>query len=92
MICDRDRLMQVLLNLLMNSIKFTTKGFIRLKVHVMQHNNPPIIKFTVKDSGIGIEEERQPYIFNLFEKNESSNLNSIIKSKNKSARMGLPIS
>ena len=34
--------------------------------------------FRVKDTGIGIEEERLPYIFNLFEKDENSNLNDYL--------------
>eukprot|EP00347_Sterkiella_histriomuscorum_P015242 403357770 len=92
MTCDRDRLQQILLNLLMNSIKFTNKGFIELQIYVKQLNNPQVAKFKVKDSGLGIEEERLPYIFNLFEKNENQNLGQYLKSKNKSARMGLPIS
>lgn len=73
MTCDKDRLQQILLNLLMNSIKFTNKGFIELQVYIQHLNTPQVVQFKVKDSGIGIEEERLPYIFNLFEKNESAN-------------------
>ncbi|CDW76603.1 multi-sensor hybrid histidine kinase [Stylonychia lemnae] len=92
MTCDKDRLQQILLNLLMNSIKFTNKGFIELQVYVKHLATPQMIQFKVRDSGIGIESERLPYIFNLFEKNENSNFQQYLKSKSKSARMGLPIS
>ncbi|CDW82214.1 UNKNOWN [Stylonychia lemnae] len=90
MVADRDRLQQILLNLLMNAIKFTSQGKIELEVYVKQ--NPQYVKFRVKDTGVGIEEERLPYIFNLFEKNEKQNIQKYLSTKRKSARMGLPIS
>lgn len=54
----------------MNAVKFTSKGFIELKVEIIQTRNNPhrYVRFEVKDSGIGIEETRHTNIFNLFEK------------------------
>jgi signal transduction histidine kinase len=59
---DRHRLMQILVNLLGNAIKFTHQGFVTL--HVQQL--PLCVLFSVKDSGIGIAEDQQPEIFQRF--------------------------
>ena len=59
---DRHRLMQVLVNLLGNAIKFTHQGFVTL--HVQQL--PLCVLFSVKDSGIGIAEDQQSKIFQRF--------------------------
>jgi signal transduction histidine kinase len=59
---DRHRLMQVLVNLLGNAIKFTHQGFVTL--HVQQL--PLCVLFSVKDSGIGIAQDQQAKIFQRF--------------------------
>jgi signal transduction histidine kinase/ActR/RegA family two-component response regulator len=59
---DRHRLMQILVNLLGNAIKFTHQGHVTL--HVRQE--PLCVRFSVRDSGIGIPEEQQPKIFQRF--------------------------
>ncbi len=59
---DRHRLMQILVNLLGNAIKFTHQGFVH--VHVTQQDNG--VLFSIKDSGIGIAPELQPHIFERF--------------------------
>jgi signal transduction histidine kinase/CheY-like chemotaxis protein len=59
---DRHRLMQVLVNLLGNAIKFTAQGHVRLRVQ--NHHNG--ILFEVVDSGIGIAPEHQAQLFNRF--------------------------
>eukprot|EP00347_Sterkiella_histriomuscorum_P005710 403355564 len=89
---DKERLQQILLNLLMNSIKFTNIGSIELKVLIQLHTAPQSIIFKVQDTGTGIEQDRLPLIFNLFEKDENSSLNDYLNLNHKSARMGLPIS
>ncbi len=53
---DRIRLRQILLNLLSNAVKFTEKGFIRLKLEVVLDS----VKFTVQDSGIGMDQKDVP--------------------------------
>jgi signal transduction histidine kinase len=45
------KIKQVLINLISNSIKFTRKGKITLKVIVLADSN---LMFTVKDTGVGI--------------------------------------
>ncbi len=59
---DRHRLMQILVNLLGNAIKFTHQGHVIL--HVCQE--PLCVRFSVRDSGIGIPEAQQPKIFQRF--------------------------
>ena len=57
-------------NLLSNSLKFTQNGFITLAVKAIyeQKNGNPTLKFSVRDSGIGIKDSDQPKLFKLFSK------------------------
>ena len=59
---DRHRLMQILVNLLGNAIKFTHQGHVTLSVR----RQPLCVHFSVHDSGIGIPQEQQPKIFQRF--------------------------
>ena len=59
---DRHRLMQILVNLLGNAIKFTHQGHVTLTVR----RQPLCVHFSVRDSGIGIPEAQQPKIFQRF--------------------------
>lgn len=60
---DRSRLEQVLYNLLENAIKFTDEGEISVSSVLDKENK---IKIIVSDTGIGIPEDQQSDIFNLF--------------------------
>jgi PAS domain S-box-containing protein len=60
---DKNRLFQVLRNLLDNAFKFTEKGYI--KFGCRKSSNKEIVLF-VEDSGIGIEEEKTNIIFESF--------------------------
>jgi signal transduction histidine kinase/DNA-binding NarL/FixJ family response regulator len=61
--CDRDRLHQVLANLLGNAIKFTPKaGRIRLRVEQVDGR----VSFSVTDNGPGISDEQLPHLFDRF--------------------------
>ncbi|HQR87160.1 MAG: hypothetical protein B7Y59_08945 [Burkholderiales bacterium 35-55-47] len=59
---DRHRLMQILVNLLGNAIKFTHQGHVTLSVR----RQPLCVHFSVRDSGIGIPESQQSKIFQRF--------------------------
>ena len=59
---DRHRLMQILVNLLGNAVKFTHQGHVTLVVR----REPLCVHFSVRDSGIGIPEAQQPKIFQRF--------------------------
>lgn len=71
---DSIRLKQILINLLANSVKFTNKGSIELKVSLVEkiNNNHNIIRFAVIDSGIGILQENKSKIFKAFSQEDSS--------------------
>ncbi len=56
---DRHRLMQVLVNLLGNAIKFTHRGAVTLNVQVSGQG----VEFSVQDTGIGMTPEQQANIF-----------------------------
>lgn len=63
---DIDRLTQVLINLLNNALKFTTKGEIHLGYNLL--DNGEKIRFYVKDTGIGMSQEDASRIFGMFVK------------------------
>ncbi len=70
---DSLRLNQILTNLLSNAFKFTPKGGkITLKVCELKHEeNSVLLRFSVKDTGIGIKEENLSRIFDAFEQENS---------------------
>lgn len=67
---DEFRLKQILMNLLSNAIKFTSEGYIKIVVEYDdQHRG---IACRVSDTGIGIEPERIPTIFEPFHQEDGS--------------------
>jgi len=60
---DRQRLEQVLKNLLSNAFKFTETGGVKLTIGIHESDR---IAFAVTDSGIGIAEDQQARIFEAF--------------------------
>ncbi|MDQ1161618.1 signal transduction histidine kinase/CheY-like chemotaxis protein/CHASE3 domain sensor protein [Chryseobacterium sp. SORGH_AS 447] len=70
---DEARLKQILINLLGNAVKFTEKGEIELKVEKLSMDDNTIaLRFSVRDTGIGIPVEKQKYIFAAFTQENSS--------------------
>jgi len=71
---DSLRLKQVIINLINNAIKFTSKGEVFIKVYLSQtaDNDQLEIGFSVKDTGIGIPEEKLPTLFQAFSQVDSS--------------------
>ncbi|MFZ9847271.1 MAG: response regulator, partial [Flavobacteriales bacterium] len=64
---DSNRLYQVLMNLVGNAIKFTDKGFVKIKVEKSWEKEDRFrLKFFVIDSGIGIPKNKLDYIFESF--------------------------
>lgn len=61
---DRQRLNQILKNLLSNALKFTDEGSVSLEVYQKENNE---IEFLVKDTGIGVRKEKQLSIFEAFQ-------------------------
>ena len=70
---DPGRLRQVLVNLTGNAIKFTNKGEILIRAEPVSETNTQVtIRFSVKDTGIGIPPERQAAIFERFTQADGS--------------------
>ena len=70
---DPNRLIQILVNLIGNAIKFTEKGSIRVSVEDMETTgNNPILKFSISDTGIGIPSAKLESIFNTFTQADAS--------------------
>ena len=80
---DPLRLRQILLNLLGNAIKFTDNGEIEFTVTI----EDKVLLFIVKDSGVGIAEDQQAYIFGKFNQIDSS-----VSRSHGGAGLGLAIS
>ncbi|MCL2286657.1 MAG: ATP-binding protein [Firmicutes bacterium] len=84
---DTHRLKQVLVNLLNNAYKFTERGgFIGL---IITEEKPWQFTFSVKDSGIGIPQDRHAFIFNPFHVNPAD---SPGENTEKKAGLGLTMS
>jgi PAS domain S-box-containing protein len=70
---DAGRLRQVLTNLVGNSLKFTDRGEIVVKVELQQlSERSAVLHFAVRDSGVGIAPEKLRSIFEAFEQADSS--------------------
>jgi two-component system, sensor histidine kinase and response regulator len=70
---DPARLRQVLVNLVSNSIKFTERGEVEVSVRTeSQSMEGTILRFSVRDTGIGIPADKQNKIFEAFSQADSS--------------------
>lgn len=70
---DPGRIRQILTNLLTNSIKFTSDGYVKLSAQIVEESpESMVVEFTVQDSGIGIEEEVKKRLFKPFSQADSS--------------------
>ncbi|WP_276370446.1 response regulator [Chryseolinea sp. H1M3-3] len=68
---DKLRLEQILRNLISNAIKFTSKGYVSMTIEPHQKNNA-LLKFIVKDTGIGIPKEKHALVFEAFQQADGS--------------------
>lgn len=67
---DEQRLMQILRNFLSNAFKFTHAGQVELHIHAPRHGSvsaEDFIVFSVRDTGIGIPQDKQQLIFEAFQ-------------------------
>lgn len=82
-VTDRFRLEQILKNFIGNAIKFTGEGGeVELSVYPVTHRpafktehlreQPDVIAFSVRDTGIGISEEKQDVVFEAFQQADTS--------------------
>ena len=73
LIGDPVRLKQIMTNLISNSMKFTEKGSINVTIQIKNATNANIaLSFSIKDTGIGIDKDKQQSIFELFSQADSS--------------------
>ncbi len=80
--CDRDKLIQVLINLLSNAGKFTDKGSVTVSASQLDDE----IVVSVKDTGMGISEEDRHKVFEKFKQ-----VGDTLTDKPKGTGLGLPI-
>jgi signal transduction histidine kinase len=70
---DPGRVRQILTNLLTNSIKFTSDGWVKMSVILLKETAESVtVEFAVEDTGIGIETEVQAQLFRPFAQADSS--------------------
>jgi len=79
---DRDKLVQVVINLISNAVKFTDQGMVRVRAQVADGE----IRVSVTDQGIGIAEADQPLVFEKFKQ-----VGDTLTDKPKGTGLGLPI-
>jgi signal transduction histidine kinase/HAMP domain-containing protein/CheY-like chemotaxis protein len=75
LLTDRQRLRQVIGNLLSNSVKFTETGHVMLRVGLAEQEAPDggqVIAFSVADTGIGIAPENLTTIFGAFQQGDGT--------------------
>jgi two-component system sensor histidine kinase/response regulator len=70
---DAGRLRQVLINLVGNAIKFTDRGEVVVRVEAQEHASEEVLlRFTVRDTGIGIPADKHASIFEAFKQQDTS--------------------
>jgi PAS domain S-box-containing protein len=85
---DGSRLRQILINLLSNAVKFTDEGSVELFVNLQEiQTDKARLLFKVTDTGIGIKEKEQKWIFDPFHQADMS-----ISKKAEGTGLGLTIS
>lgn len=83
MACDTDKIERIMLNLLSNSIKFTKSGG---NIYVNIYDNEDSITVSVKDTGIGIPQDKLKMIFERFMQVDSS-----LQRENEGSGIGLSL-
>ena len=74
---DVVRVRQVLINLMGNSVKFTSEGSIDLAISQVSRNDGDLrVMFSVRDTGVGIADDKQAKIFDHFTQADSSTTRS----------------
>ncbi|WP_433944161.1 PAS domain S-box protein [Paenibacillus sp. SN-8-1] len=87
LIGDPDRLKQILINLLGNSVKFTFNGGVSVDVDLQSScEKHTLLEFRVKDTGIGIPQEKIQYLFQPFHQ-----LDNFMNRKYEGTGLGLAI-
>lgn len=73
LIGDQMRLVQILVNLTNNGIKFTDAGEVSIRIHKVTNDDESVrLRFDIKDSGIGLSQEQCNNLFKAFSQADSS--------------------
>ena len=64
--CDESRIMQVLIGLQNNALKFTSTGKVETSVEIIELSDHEYLQISVKDTGVGIAAEDHHKLFKLF--------------------------
>lgn len=83
---DKTRLRQILINLIGNAVKFTSRGSVRVQAYPIEINSVEMLRVDVSDTGIGIAEDQFRYIFESFRQADAS-----VSRKYGGTGLGLPI-
>jgi PAS domain S-box-containing protein len=82
--CDRDRILQVVINLLSNALKFTDSGSVKLKARIA--DKADAITVSIIDTGIGISAKDNMAVFEKFRQ-----VGDTLTDRPKGTGLGLPI-
>jgi signal transduction histidine kinase len=82
-VTDRRKLLQILLNLASNAVKFTDRGEIRIRCQTA----PSTIELSVSDTGLGIKPEELPLLFQPF-----SQIDGSLRKRHEGTGLGLYLS
>jgi len=85
LVIDRNRLSQIFINLVGNTLKFTFEGGIT--IYASENHNEDFVDFDVADSGIGVKQEDQGKLFQIYGK-----LNKKVNVNHEGIGLGLTIS
>ncbi len=69
---DDKRIRQVLINILSNAVKYTDNGSVTLKLSYEIKGNIALLKYSIKDTGIGIKQEDIGKIYDAFQRFDTS--------------------
>jgi two-component system sensor histidine kinase/response regulator len=69
---DPVRLRQIIINLAGNAIKFTDKGCVRIAVEAVDDCRPMMVRITISDTGIGLDDDQQARLFEPFAQADAS--------------------
>jgi PAS domain S-box-containing protein len=84
---DSLKIKQILFNLIKNALKFTHEGYIEFGFSKVMLKNKSMLKFYIKDTGIGISKDKQKIIFDIFRQGDESHTR-----KYEGAGIGLSVS